>query len=74
MAVVGLDPHDATHLSRTRGADLEVVQEQRGHASIKTTPIHAKVTKQDKLHAANALAKPFRDSQQNGKSIAVPSK
>jgi hypothetical protein len=70
MAVVGLDPHDATHLYRTRGADLEVVQEQRGHASIQTTPIYAKVTKEDKLHAASALAKRFRDSQQHGNSVA----
>jgi hypothetical protein len=61
MTAVGLDPHDATPLSRARGADLEVVQEQLGHA---------KGTKEDKLHAANALAKLFRDSQQNGNSVA----
>jgi len=55
---------------RASGADLEVVQEQLGHATVKTTTIYAKVTKQDKLHAANALAKLFRDSQQNGNSVA----
>jgi len=70
MTAVGLDPHDATPLSRARGADLEVVQEQLGHASIKTTTIHAKGTKEDMLLAANALAKLFRDSQQNGNSVA----
>ena len=41
MAVVGLDPHDATHCYRTRGAALEVVQEQLGHATVKTTTIYA---------------------------------
>ncbi len=70
MTAVGLDPHDATPLSRARGADLEVVQEQLGHASIKTTPIHAKVTKEDKARAANALAKVYRSSHQNGNSVA----
>ncbi len=74
MAAVGLDPQYATHtcrhtyathLYRASGADLEIVQEQLGHASVKTTTIYAKVTKEDKLHAANALAKVFRNSQQN---------
>jgi integrase/recombinase XerD len=68
MAAVGLDPRYATHscrhtyathLYRASGADLEVVQEQLGHASIKTTTIYARVTKEDKLQAANALAKAF---------------
>ncbi len=47
------------------GGDLEVVQEQLGHASIKTTTIYAKVTKEDKVRAADALAKAYRSSQQN---------
>jgi integrase/recombinase XerD len=68
MAAVGLDPRYATHSSRhtfatflyrVSGHDLEVVQEQLGHASIKTTTIYARVTKEDKLHSANALAKVF---------------
>jgi site-specific recombinase XerD len=41
MALVGLDPHDATHRYRTRGAALEVVQGQLGHATVKTTTIYA---------------------------------
>jgi integrase/recombinase XerD len=78
MAAVGLDPrysthscrHSyATHLYRASGGDLEVVQEQLGHASIKTTTIYAKVTKEDKLKAANALAKVYRDSQQKGQTV-----
>ena len=68
MAAVGLDPRYATHscrhsyathLYRASGADLEIVQEQLGHASVKTTTIYARVTKEDKLQAANALAKVF---------------
>jgi len=70
MAVVGLDPHDTPHLSRARGADLEIVQEQRGHRSIKTTTLYAKVTKEDKARAADALAKAFRHSQQKSASGA----
>jgi len=74
MAAVGLDPRYATHscrhtyathLYRACGGDLEVVQEQLGHASIKTTTIYAKVTKEDKARAADALAKAYRSSQQN---------
>jgi site-specific recombinase XerD len=74
MAAVGLDPRYATHtcrnsyathLYRASGADLEVVQEQLGHASIKTTTIYARVTKEDKLQAADALGKVYRDSQQD---------
>jgi site-specific recombinase XerC len=42
---------------------LEIVQEQLGHANVKTTTIYAKVTKEDKLRAANALAKVYQDSQ-----------
>ncbi len=73
MAAVGLDPRYATHscrhtyathLYRACGGDLEVVQEQLGHASIKTTTIYAKVTKEDKARAADALAKAYRGSQQ----------
>jgi integrase len=64
-AVGGLDRHDATHLYRARGADIEIVQEQRGHASIKTTTIYAKVLKEDKARAADALAKAYRGSQRN---------
>jgi len=72
MAAVGLDPRYATHscrhtyathLYRASGGDLEVVQEQLGHANVKTTTIYAKITKEDKLRAANALAKAFRNSQ-----------
>jgi site-specific recombinase XerD len=71
LGAVGLDPrystHScrhtyATHLYRASGHDLEVVQEQLGHASIKTTTVYAKVTKEDKLKAANALAKAYRES------------
>ncbi len=60
----------ATHLYRASGADLEIVQEQLGHASIKTTTIYAKVTREDKLRAADALGKAYRDSQQNRASGA----
>lgn len=79
MAAVGLDPRYATHscrhtyahhLYRASGNDLEVVQEQLGHASIKTTTIYARVTKEDKLRAADALAKAYRDSQRKGRSGA----
>jgi len=55
----------ATHPYRASGNDLEVVQEQLGHASIKTTTIYAKVTKEDKARAADALARAYRSSQQN---------
>jgi site-specific recombinase XerD len=72
MADVGLDPRYATHscrhtyatnLYRVSGHDLEVVQEQLGHANVKTTTIYARVTKEDKLKAANALAKTYQESQ-----------
>ncbi len=53
----------ATHLYRVSGHDLEVVQERLGHASIKTTTIYARVTKEDKLRAANALAKAYRGTR-----------
>ena len=33
-----------------------------GEANIKTTTIYAKVTKEDKLKAANALAKTYQES------------
>ncbi len=77
MVAVVLDPRYAAHtrrhtytirLYRASGADLEIVQEQLGHASIKTTTIYAKVTKEDKARAANALAKVYRDSQRNGRA------
>ncbi len=79
MRAVGLDPRYATHscrhtyathLYRACGGDLEVVQEQLGHASIKTTTIYAKVTKEDKVRAADALAKAYRSSHQNRESGA----
>ena len=80
MAAVGLDPRYATHTCRhtyathlyrvVSGHDLEVIQKQLGHASIKTTTIYAKVTKEDKARAAEALAKAFRHSQQNRASGA----
>jgi hypothetical protein len=52
------------------GGDLEVIQEQPRQASIKTMTIYAKVTKEDKARAADALAKAYRDSQRNGRSGA----
>lgn len=58
----------AAHLYRACGGDLEVVQEQLGHASAKTTTIYAKLTKQDKLRAANALAKTYRESKRGVRS------
>jgi integrase/recombinase XerD len=79
MAAVGLDPRYATHscrhtyathLYRVSGHDLEIVQEQLGHANVKTTTIYAKVTKEDKLRAADALANAYRDSQRKGRSGA----
>jgi site-specific recombinase XerD len=79
MAAVGLDPRYAVHslrhtyatcLYRASGADLEIVMEQLGHASIKTTTIYARVTKEDKLRAANALAKAYQDAQRKGTSGA----
>ncbi len=74
MAVVGLDPRCTTHscrhsramhLYRVSGHDLKVIQEQFGHASIKTTTTYARVTKEDKLLAADALGKIYRDLQRN---------
>ena len=53
------------HPSRACGGDLELVQEQLGRASIKITTIYAKVRKQEKVRAANALAKGHRSSLQN---------
>ncbi len=79
LAAVGLDPRYAVHslrhtyatcLYRASGADLEVVREQLGHASVKTTTIYARVTKEDKLRAANALAKAYQDAQRKGQSGA----
>ncbi|MFI5341449.1 MAG: tyrosine-type recombinase/integrase [Candidatus Methylomirabilales bacterium] len=83
MAAVDLDPRYATHtcrhtyathLYRASGADLKIVQEQLGHASIKTTTIYAKVTKEDKARAADTLAKTYRDSQRNSTSGASSSR
>jgi integrase len=84
MAAVGLDPRYATHTCRhtyathlyrvVSGHDLEVIQKQLGHASIKTTTIYAKVTKEDKARAADALARAYRDSQRNGKSVGGSSR
>jgi integrase/recombinase XerD len=79
MKAVGLDARYATHslrhtfatfLYRASGADLELVKEQLGHSNIKTTTIYAKVTKEDKIRAANALAKAYRESQRKGQSVA----
>ena len=79
MAAVGLDPRYATHscrhtyathLYRASGADLEVVQEQLGHANVKTTTIYAKITREDKLKAANALAKTYQESQRKREAPA----
>ncbi len=66
MAAVGLDPRFAPHPYGMSGRDLEIVQQQLGHASIKSTTIYAKVTKEDKTRAANALAKAFQNPQRNG--------
>ncbi len=75
----GLDPRYATHscrhsyathLYRASGGDLEVVQEQLGHANIKTTTVYAKITKEDKLKAANALAKTYQEFQR--KQVGLP--
>ena len=72
MAAVGLDPRYATHscrhsyathLYRASGGDLEVVQEQLGHANVKTTTVYARITKEDKLKAANALSKAYQESE-----------
>ena len=80
MAAVGLDSRYATHscrhsyathLYRASGADLEVVQEQLGHASIKTTTIYAKVTKEDKARAADALTKAYRGREPKGPSGGI---
>jgi site-specific recombinase XerD len=80
MRAVGLDARYATHscrhsyatyLYRACGGDLQVVQEQIGHASIKTTTIYAKVTKEDKVRAADALAKAYRSSQLNRETGAT---
>lgn len=56
----------AAHPSCVSGNDLEVVQEQLGHASIETTTIYAKVAKEDILRAANVLAKGPHDSPGTG--------
>jgi integrase/recombinase XerD len=78
MAAVGLDPRYATHscrhtyathLYRASGGDLEVVQEQLGHANIKTTTIYAKVTKEDKLRAANALTDLYRTAHRQRNNV-----
>ncbi len=72
IAAMGLDPRYVTHacphtdtirLYLASGADLEIVYEQLAHASIKTTTIYAKVTKEDKARAADALAKAYPNSQ-----------
>ena len=49
---------------------MEVVQEELGHANIKTTTIYAKITKEDKLRAANALAKAFQESHRKQEGAA----
>jgi integrase len=75
LAAVGSDPRYATHtchhtfatnLYRASGAD----REHLGHAFVKTTTIYAKVTKEEKLRAANALAKIYRESPRTGKGDA----
>ena len=72
MAAVRLDPRYARHscrhsyatrMHRMTGHDLEVSQEQLGHASIKTTTIYAKATKEDKAWAAEALPKAYRGGE-----------
>ena len=46
------------------------MQEQLGHANVKTTTIYARVTKEDKLKAANALAKTYQESQRKQTATA----
>ena len=51
---------------------MEIVQEQLGHTSIKTTTIYARVTKEDKLQAAKMLAKAFSVSQGKARGRPTP--
>ena len=53
-----------------RTLSLEVVQEQLSHTNIKTTTIYAKVTNEDTLKAANALAEAYRLSQKKREAVA----
>ena len=78
IAAVGLDPRYATpsfrhtyamRLYRAGDSDLEVGPKKSGHANIKKT-IYAKITKEDKLRAANELAKAVIAS--NGKNHRRP--
>lgn len=71
MQTVGLDARytthsrrhaEATHRSLASDGDRDVVQERLGHANISKRTICARITKEDKLRAANALAKAYRDS------------
>jgi integrase/recombinase XerD len=65
LAAVGLDPRCATHTSvattyathlyRASGSDLEIVQEQLGHANVKTTTIYARMSRLGKVIKENGI-------------------